>query len=302
MPALLYIGAFIVLSCIEPRGTHLRDPTGPRCTPAPHDGQTGGRRAASSQYATGDTRSRVLTVPGPGATLALALCHAASKEVSPMGNVRTVIALAVLGIAVGLIGAGPAAAEPDFSIQPISVADPNVAPQGQPRLLAVSVGHHDTFDRVVFRFSSRAPGYSVRYVPAVTADGSGKPVPLEGSAFILVAMSSVASAQVGAPPAPQGTITPLFPMLRQVKGAGDFEGTVSFGLGLASKSGFRAFTLSADRLVVDVAIPTGGGLAATGTQIVPTVIAGLALIAAGASATRLSRTRRSSTVSAAATR
>jgi hypothetical protein len=219
-----------------------------------------------------------------------------------MRKVRTVIALALLVIAGGLIGAGSAAAQPDFSTQPVSVADTNVSPQGQPRLLAVTVGHHDTFDRVVFRFSSRPPGYSVRYVSAVTADASGKPVMLEGSAFIRVAMSSVASAQVGAPPAPQGTITPHFPMLRQVKGAGDFEGTVSFGLGLASKSGFRAFTLSGpDRLVVDVAIPTGGGQPATGRQIVPTAIAGLALVLAGAFVTRLPGKRRSSTLSGAAT-
>jgi hypothetical protein len=212
-----------------------------------------------------------------------------------MRKVRTVIALALLVIAGGLIGAGSAAAQPDFSTQPVSVADTNVAPQGQPRLLAVTVGHHDTFDRVVFRFSSRPPGYSVRYVSAVTADASGKPVMLEGSAFIRVAMSSVASAQVGAPPAPQGTITPRFPMLRQVKGAGDFEGTVSFGLGLAGESGFRAFTLSApDRLVIDVAIAPGGGLAATGKPIVPTVITGLALVMAGAFVIRLAGRRRSS--------
>jgi LPXTG-motif cell wall-anchored protein len=219
-----------------------------------------------------------------------------------MRNFHSVIALAVLVIAGSLMGAGPAAAQPDFSTQPVSVADPNVAPQGQPRLLAVTVGHHDAFDRVVFRFSSRAPGYSVRYVSAVTADASGKPVTLEGSAFIRVAMSSVASAQVGAPPAPQGTITPHFPMLQQAKGAGDFEGTVSFGLGLASKSGFRAFSLSGpDRLVVDVAIPTGGGLPATGKEIVPTAIAGLALVLAGAFVIRRASRRRSSTGSAAAT-
>jgi hypothetical protein len=86
-------------------------------------------------------------------------------------------------------------------------------------------------------------------------------------------------------------------MLRQVKGAGDFEGTVSFGLGLASTSGFRVFTLSGpDRLVVDVAIPGGGALAVTGEQhILPTVIAGLALVMAGAVVTRLARRFRRST-------
>jgi hypothetical protein len=222
-----------------------------------------------------------------------------------MRRVRITFAMAVLVIAAGLICAGPAAAQPEFSTQPVSVADTNVAPQGLPRLLAVSVGHHDTFDRVVFRFSSHHPGYRVQYVSAVTADPSDKPVPLEGSAFIRVAMSSVASAQVGAPPAPQGTITPNFPMLKQVKGAGDFEGVVSFGLGLASKSGFRVFTLSGpDRLVVDVAIPAGapgGALPSTGRPIIPMVVAALALIIVGAVVVRVGRRRQSSTASASPT-
>jgi hypothetical protein len=39
-------------------------------------------------------------------------------------------------------------------------------------------------------------------------------------------------------------------------GTGDFEGYVSYTLGLRSKAGFRAFTLRyPDRLVVDVRIP-----------------------------------------------
>ena len=214
-----------------------------------------------------------------------------------MRRLRSVIVLAVLAIVVdvvGLVGAAPAAALPNFSTASISVPDPNVSPQEQPRLLSVTVGHHATFDRVVFGFSSRPPGYSVRYVSTVTRDGSGAPVQLEGSVFLQIAMSSVASSQVGAPPAPQGTITPRFAMLRQVKGAGDFEGTVSFGLGVVSKSGFRAFTLSGpDRLVVDVAIPAGTGappqgtLAATGLPVAPVVGAALVTILAGVFLTRL---------------
>ena len=48
--------------------------------------------------------------------------------------------------------------------------------------------------------------------------------------------------------------TPLCSNLRQVKKAGDFEGVVSFGLGLRRRTGFRVFRLSAPtRIVVDVA-------------------------------------------------
>jgi hypothetical protein len=46
------------------------------------------------------------------------------------------------------------------------------------------------------------------------------------------------------------------PVLRQLKLAGDFEGVVSFGLGLRGKHGFRVFRLSRpSRVVVDVAHP-----------------------------------------------
>ena len=48
--------------------------------------------------------------------------------------------------------------------------------------------------------------------------------------------------------------TPLCPNLRQVKLAGDFEGVVSFGLGLRRKTGFRVFRLTGPtRIVIDVA-------------------------------------------------
>ena len=49
-------------------------------------------------------------------------------------------------------------------------------------------------------------------------------------------------------------ITPRCPNLRQIKNAGDFEGYVTFGLGLRSKTGFRVFRLSGpSRIVIDVA-------------------------------------------------
>jgi hypothetical protein len=50
------------------------------------------------------------------------------------------------------------------------------------------------------------------------------------------------------------TVTPRCPNLLQVKKAGDFEGTVSFGLGLRHRTGFRVFRLTnPTRVVIDVA-------------------------------------------------
>ena len=49
-------------------------------------------------------------------------------------------------------------------------------------------------------------------------------------------------------------LTPRCPNLRQVKLAGDFEGQVTFGLGLRARKGFRVFRLTQPtRVVIDVA-------------------------------------------------
>jgi hypothetical protein len=197
--------------------------------------------------------------------------------------------IALVGLVVFASDAAPAAAADEFSSAPVSVADANVAPDGLPQLISVEVGHHATFDRVVFNFSSHVPGYNVNYVPAVTADPSDEPVQLQGGAFLAVAMHSVASAQVGAAAAPQDRQTPLFPELRELAGAGDFEGTVSFGLGLTVQSGFRVFTLTnPDRLVVDVQIPS---LVATGSNAGAMTLTGSALLLAGTFAAYVARRR-----------
>jgi LPXTG-motif cell wall-anchored protein len=122
-------------------------------------------------------------------------------------------------------------------------------------------------------------------------------------------MHSVASGQSGQPPAPQGRQRPLFPELRELAGSGDFEGHVSFGLGLKAKTGYRAFVLTnPDRLVVDVRIAvaasptpaaaataapgsTSGQLAATGSAAGWTAVAGASLLLLGGMAHLLSRRR-----------
>jgi hypothetical protein len=51
-----------------------------------------------------------------------------------------------------------------------------------------------------------------------------------------------------------GSITPIYPILLQVRAAGDFESYLSFGIGLSQRTGFRVFTLTQPyRVVIDVA-------------------------------------------------
>jgi LPXTG-motif cell wall-anchored protein len=193
------------------------------------------------------------------------------------------------------LGPGVASAGQEFSTNPVSVADTNIAPAGQPQLLSVTVGHHVGFDRVVFTFDKHIPGYKVNFVGQIVQDASGEPIAVAGKAFIRVVFTSVASAQVGAPPAPQGRQKPNFEQLREVVGAGDFEGYVSFGLGLAHKAGFRVNTLTApDRVVVDVQIPTT--LPATGSDHGMLLLGGLAALLLGSALVRLARRRDSVTI------
>jgi hypothetical protein len=134
------------------------------------------------------------------------------------------------------------------------------------RLVAVRTGRHAGFDRVVFELAGAPPGYRVQYVPKVVQDGSGLPVALAGKAFIQVVLTPTdAHLASGAPswPGPKRS-SPGFPAVRQVAFAGDFEGYVTFGLGIAQRSGFRVTELRYPaRIVVDVAHPAQAGGTAT---------------------------------------
>ena len=146
--------------------------------------------------------------------------------------------------------AAAAVALPPFSTAPKSAPGSG----GQVRLSNLATGCHSTFDRFVVRARFGTPSYNVRYVRRIIADGSGAVVRLKGTKRIrIIVQNARGHTQAGRPTIPN-VDTPLCPNLRQVKTAGDFEGVVTFGLGLRRKTGFRVFRLTnPKRLVVDVA-------------------------------------------------
>lgn len=194
-----------------------------------------------------------------------------------MRTVRALVPLLSLAAAgIGMAGPAMAGSQPlcagtaAMSTGPVQVAATSTS---QTVVRGVRVGSHTGCDRVVFEFAGPMPGYSVRYVPTVTRDGSGLPVALSGSAFLEVVLRPTSTTTH----APQSSVTPGYAELRQVTGAGDFEGVTSYGVGLKSKQPFRAYRLaSPNRLVIDIAAPaaaasspgtdTGTGTA-TGTQV-----------------------------------
>jgi hypothetical protein len=126
-------------------------------------------------------------------------------------------------------------------------------PRTAPQLVSVRVDERDGYDRVVFTFDGSMPGYRVRYLPRVEGPG-GQPLMLPGTAFLEVAFEPArARGPDGRTTFPAGAITPSSPVLRQVRFAGDFEGQVRFGLGLAGRGGVRVSELAdPTRVAVDV--------------------------------------------------
>ncbi len=127
---------------------------------------------------------------------------------------------------------------------------------GLPTLVGIRTGRHRHFDRVVFDLEGSQPGYlSVRYVPSVVADGSGRRVPLRGRAYLEVVFHATGHDDSGQPTFPQPRrINTNYRTLKQVALASDFEGSLTFGLGLRHRVGFRVFELrNPNRIVIDVA-------------------------------------------------
>ena len=123
-------------------------------------------------------------------------------------------------------------------------------------LTAIRVGQHQGYDRVVFQFSGKMPGYSVSRVSSVLADPKGTPVPLAGQVYLRVVFhgaTAVCQQPVRATYTGPSVLTPFYPELLVVSKAGDFERVLSFGAGLAARGGYHVSALTNPyRVVLDV--------------------------------------------------
>jgi hypothetical protein len=212
------------------------------------------------------------------------LAAAASMKGVAMRLIRTVVLTAILAVLV-LAFAAPAGA------------------QSQPTLVAVRAGRHPGFDRVVFEFRGGLPSHRVRYVDRLVQDGSGNQVQVAGAADLEVVFhDAVAHDASGQPSVSPRRFSPGFPALEEVALLGDFEGVVSYGLGLDHRVPFKTFTLSnPSRLVVDLptsgsgspsAAAGGGTLPFTGSRGQSLLVTGLGLLATGATVLALARRTR----------
>jgi hypothetical protein len=100
------------------------------------------------------------------------------------------------------------------------------------------------------------PGYKVRYVRELRAQGSGDVIPLRGRAVLDVAVNGNAAAGFPAASTELAHVAG-YPVFRQLAGAGSFEGTTDLGIGTSARLPFRVQIMNGpghdSRLVIDVA-------------------------------------------------
>jgi hypothetical protein len=128
--------------------------------------------------------------------------------------------------------------------------------KGEPALLsALRTSKNDGFDRVVFEFRERMPGYRLEYLDTPVRDcRSGAERRIDGDGWLQVRFSPAsAHTESGEPTLRARELKPALGTLREVERTCDFEGIVTWVVGTASAQSFRAFELSdPPRLVVDI--------------------------------------------------
>ncbi len=156
-------------------------------------------------------------------------------------------ALGALAAATLVLGGTLAAAAPASSAAPVI-----------PAMTAIRTGNNPGFDRVVLDLTAGpAPTVGYLLLDELTSDPSGEIVWLTGEYFINVnAHGAAAHDAAGHPtyPGPQKFRTRNLQNVMAVAVTGDFEGVLSIGLGVRSRTTVNVFTLTApNRVVIDVA-------------------------------------------------
>jgi len=206
--------------------------------------------------------------PGPSAasTAPSATAPTATTSGSPGGATPTTTASASTGPS----SSSPRPTAPPSRTSPSPGRPPGfataakqggAAPSPASLLRVIRTGRHSGYERVVIEFTGPAPAYQVSYLDAVREDPSDRPVALEGDAFLLVVLSGGTLDTT-----PQVTdltkarsytgprrIRPDLDEVEEIAAAGDFEGVLSFGIGIDERAPFRVLRLSSPgRIAVDV--------------------------------------------------
>jgi hypothetical protein len=121
-------------------------------------------------------------------------------------------------------------------------------------LVGVRAAHHSGFDRIVFQFSGAVPvRRQVGYVDRLIADASGRPVRVSGRAILRVSFYPAAAHDTAGHATAATRTAFALPNIMVAVRSGDFEGVVSYGIGLAKRTSVHLFTLTRpSRIVIDI--------------------------------------------------
>lgn len=133
--------------------------------------------------------------------------------------------------------------------------------QGSPVLVGVRTGSHPGYTRYVFDFTnddpeghsplgSARPGWDVRYVPPAEAvqDGSGDPPPVGGAVYLRIRFDGAAAHYEDGTSSIRYGLDAHSPL----GFGGDFEGRVTWFLGLEREQPFKVSFVDNNKVVVDV--------------------------------------------------
>jgi hypothetical protein len=147
---------------------------------------------------------------------------------------------------------------PPADVAAFKCADASGGATGTAKLTSVRIAEQvgSGFDRFVLQFDTKVPSYTVKRQakPVFKSGGSGQPITLSGAAGVLVQIHSATAS--GSYTGATDSAHPDYQALVEARLIEDFEGYLSWGVGLAKPTCMRAFTLSdPPRLVIDFKTP-----------------------------------------------
>ncbi|MHB8589973.1 MAG: AMIN-like domain-containing (lipo)protein [Candidatus Dormibacteraceae bacterium] len=141
---------------------------------------------------------------------------------------------------------------PGTDLPAFACADASGGTTGVANAVAARVAEQPGYDRFVLQFDSAVPSYTVKRQasPVFPYGASGQTITLSGTSGVLVDVQSATAANTftGSTDLTHGE----YLVLKEARQTQDFEGHLSWGLGLGKPACLRAFTLADPaRLVVD---------------------------------------------------
>src|SRR5215218_9633803 len=185
------------------------------------------------------------------------MARSAGRRSFPAATAATFLTVAALVALAGTpaLGSSPAASGPPAATGPSaqSAHAPSSNAAAVPTLVGIRAFHRPGVDRVVFELRGGLPARrTATYVDRLISDGRGRSLRIAGRAILQVSMELADAHDATGSTAP-GRLAFALPNVLTVVRSGDFEGVVSYGIGLAKRTPFTVSTRTGpSRVVVSI--------------------------------------------------